>query len=56
MQTPLTDPGRNIDCVQIRNSATTAIDLRYVDDHNTFNQGIFIDIFSIDGVGADEVL
>ena len=56
LQTPLTDPGRNIDYVQIRNSATTAIDLRYVDDHNTFNQGIFIDIFPIDGVGSDEVL
>lgn len=54
MQTPLTDPGRNIDYVQIRNSATTAIDLRYVDDHNTFNQGIFIDIFSIDGGGGLE--
>lgn len=45
LQTPLTDPGRNIDYVQIRNSATTAIDLRYVDDHNTFNQGILL-IFS----------
>ena len=56
MQTPLTDPGRNIDYVQIRNSATTVIDLRYVDDHNTFNQGIFIDIFPIDEVGSDEVL
>lgn len=54
LQTPLTDPGRNIDYVQIRNSATTAIDLRYVDDHNTFNQGIFIDIFSIDGGGGLE--
>lgn len=56
LQTPLTDPGRNIDYVQIRNSATTAIDLRYVEDHNTFNQGIFIDIFPIDGVGTDEIL
>ena len=53
LQTPLTDPGRNIDYVQIRNSATTAIDLRYVDDHNTFNQGIFIDIFVLDGVNEN---
>lgn len=56
LQTPLSDPGRNIDYVQIRNSETTAIDLRYVDKHHTFNQGIFIDIFPIDGVGTDEVL
>ena len=56
LQAPLTDPGRNIDYVQLKNSETTAIDLRYVDDHNTFNQGIFIDIFPIDGVGADQVL
>lgn len=50
LQTPLTDLGLNIDIVQIRNNATTVIDLRYVDDHNTFNQGIFIDIFPIEGV------
>lgn len=56
MQAPLTDSDRNIDYVQIRNSETPAIDLRYVENHNTFNQGIFIDIFSIDGVGSDEVL
>lgn len=56
LQTPLTDPGRNIDYVQIRNSRTTAIDLRYVDEHCIFNQGIFIDIFPIDAVGTEEIL
>ena len=30
--------------------------MRYVGDHNTFNQGIFIDVFPIDGVGSDKVL
>ena len=49
----MTDQGRNIDYVQIRNSETTAIDLRYAKDHNTINQGIFIDIFPIDRVGSD---
>lgn len=56
LQTPLTDPGRNIDYVQIRKSDTAAIDLRYIEEHYTFNQGIFIDIFPIDAVGDDETL
>lgn len=56
LQTPLTDPGRNIDYVQIRNSETSAIDIRYIDCHYTYNQGIFIDIFPIDGVGDDNTL
>lgn len=53
LQTSYTDPGRNIGYAQLRNSATTAIDLRYVDQGNKWNQGIFIDIFPLDYVSDD---
>lgn len=56
LQTSANDEGRNIDYVQIRNSETTAIDLRYVEEKPLYNQGIFIDIFPIDGVGTEESL
>ena len=56
LQTSLSDPGRNIEYAQIRNSATSAIDLRYVDERLTYNQGIFIDIFPIDAVGNEKTL
>lgn len=54
LQTSLTDPGRCIGYAQIRNSSTSAIDLRYVDEDNRWNQGIFIDIFVLDGIPSDE--
>ncbi len=56
LQTSLSDPGRNIEYIQIRNSSTAAIDLRYTEENLTYNQGIFIDIFPIDGVGSEKVL
>lgn len=53
LQTSYSDPGRNIGYAQLRNSSTAAIDLRYVDQNNTYNQGIFLDIFPVDYVSDD---
>lgn len=54
LQTALSDPGRGIGYAQLRDSRTSAIDLRYVDDNNRFNQGIFIDVFPMDAVAEKE--
>ena len=50
LQTPISDPGRTSNFVQVRNPHTTAIDIRCAERKLVFNMGIEVDIFPIDGV------
>ena len=50
LQTSLTEPNRYIRYAKLRNSATTAISEELKDEERDSNQGIFIDIFPVDGV------
>lgn len=54
LQTALSDPGRGIGYAQLRDCRTSAIDVRYIDENNKYNQGIFIDIFPLDSVPEEE--
>lgn len=54
-QTEWTDPGTLRGHAQLRNSMTTGIRAEEEPLHYPFNQGIFLDIFPIDGVPDDDL-
>ena len=52
--TELTDPGLNHGYAQLQNIQTTAILKHHLPKKFTFHQGIFLDIFPVDNISADE--
>lgn len=55
-QTEQTEPGSHRWFARLRNSETTAIQIKEQSYHQLNNQGIFIDIFPMDNVIDDEIL
>lgn len=53
LQTALSEPNRSIRFAKLRNSNTTAISSDLKDEAHDSHQGIFIDIFPVDGVPDD---